>query len=911
MPNVYEAIEIIIMTLPTALLEPDHPDRNFGLVYREDALTARPATHVLVIGVAAYQSKKLSTVLATATISARAVADWFLDDTEAGFSNPGCELGSVALLLSETPGAKNSIYGGGNVPRATHREVENAVRAWGQRVNSHKDNLAILYVASHGESRDNRTAFLLEDFDTDGLNAATGAVSVEQLIGGLEWVNATKQLLLFDCCRSATEMNLPWDDILGSRLILFKKLPGDHGARRDQCAIFSASMGEYAVGLANGPTLFNMALMDALNGVASFIGSPGWPVCPGFLYDQIVRIVKLHRLPEEDSVQTPAGRSNGSFDITFPGESADIPVYISLDDPAEWPDCTIALTVNGVAAPPIRGESGKSPFTVRRLPKWGTVHAQAARAQTYLGRAAAEVCAPAVFLEIKRTSIDLGTTEVGWLAPDARGLGPRAQLVIRVDSSAQMEKGAVATVTRRDEPAKNSKLVTIDLGGEARVDLRPGEHIVTLRTPDGRVQNRNIALVRDQILQIVFTTASSPHEWLGTAAATGAIKMAATKPFAYDRSSNQPSPTDAIAIAHASGSRLSLSSMSITVFAYIVSSIGITHLLFPKEIHEAFIWGIYTFLLILCIAILRFIVYLINRVSEIAVGSNIQNGLDINYSQMTPRSSDLSVSLVGSLRMDLDERQRHTPLALVFGLDDGRFARIEPKDETALRFELAQQMAPVFARVTLGRRTELAVIPSLGSAGKQTTGGWTPYLLVDRLTGSRRPLTTVIVEDRTWASLIGFLAARDFATGAELLDSGLGRSAIAALEDKIRNPLAAVAGALIAVAASTPDIEKRWDPWLHNLANWFPGIPDGAIILGRRLLMRACTPEQVQEARNWFVLGFERGVPVYSLSVDWLARGLDSLPEEVKVPAQLVDAAHRLAGRVDPTHAFTVIRVDG
>jgi len=95
------------MTLPTALLEPDHPDRNFGLVYRVDALTARPATHVLVIGVAAYQSKKLSTVLATATISARAVADWFLDDTEAGFSNPGCELGSVALLLSETPAAKN------------------------------------------------------------------------------------------------------------------------------------------------------------------------------------------------------------------------------------------------------------------------------------------------------------------------------------------------------------------------------------------------------------------------------------------------------------------------------------------------------------------------------------------------------------------------------------------------------------------------------------------------------------------------------------------------------------------------------------------------------------------------------------------------------------------------------------
>jgi len=761
-------------------------------------------------------------------------------------------------------------------------------------------------VASHGESRDNRTAFLLEDFDTDGLNAATGAVSVEQLIGGLEWVNATKQLLLFDCCRSATEMNLPWDDILGNRLILFKKLPGDHGARRDQCAIFSASMGEYAVGLANGPTLFNMALMDALNGVASFIGSPGWPVCPGFLYDQIVRIVKLHRLPEEDPVQTPAGRSNGSFDITFPGESADIPVYISLDDPAEWPDCTIALTVNGVAAPPIRGERGKSPFTVRRLPKWGTVHAQAARAETYLGRAAAEVCAPAVFLEIKRTSIDLGTTEVGWLAPDARGLGPRAQLVIRVDSSAQMEKGAVAIVTRRDEPAKNSKLVTIDLGGEARIDLRPGEHTVTLRTPDGRVQNRNITLMHNQILQIVFTTVSAPHEWLGTAAATGAIKTAATKPAAYDRISSAPSSLDTIAIEYVSDRALHPLSVAILGFSYVLLNILLSSIFYNTEF-------LYFFnVAALSLFVPAFFHSLFLFIKTYFRGTSAREKVTPNFSEWPHRALELSAKCAGVMQIDLNERfMNMQSLELVIVLDDGRFARIEPKDKTALRFELKQEIAPTFARITLGERTELAVVPSLGYAGNQTPGGWTPYLLVDRLSGPRRPLTTVIVEDRAWAGLIGFLAARDFATGAELLDSGLGRSAIAALEDKIRNPLAAVAGALIAVAASTPDIEKRWDPWLRNLANWFPGIPDGAIILGRRLLLRACTPEQVQEARDWFVLGFERGVPVYSLSVDWLARGLDSLPDEAKVPAQMVGAARRLAGRVDPTHAFTVIRVDG
>jgi hypothetical protein len=59
------------------------------------------------------------------------------------------------------------------------------------------------------------------------------------------------------------------------------------------------------------------------------------------------------------------------------------------------------------------------------------------------------------------------------------------------------------------------------------------------------------------------------------------------------------------------------------------------------------------------------------------------------------------------------------------------------------------------------------------------------------------------------------------------------------MADKLSNPLAAVAGALIAVAASNPDVEQTWDPWLANIANWFSDIPDGPIVLGRRLLMRA------------------------------------------------------------------------
>jgi hypothetical protein len=178
----------------------------------------------------------------------------------------------------------------------------------------------------------------------------------------------------------------------------------------------------------------------------------------------------------------------------------------------------------------------------------------------------------------------------------------------------------------------------------------------------------------------------------------------------------------------------------------------------------------------------------------------------------------------------------------------------------------------------------------------------------------------VIVEDRRWAGVLGFLGSRDIAAGRKLLDSGLSEAAlaaigsglsgaaIAAMAAKDSNPLAAVAGALITVAASEPEVEEKWDPWLKNIAEWFMSIPDGPIVRGRRLLMRARSDEQIAEARRCFEQVFRRGVPFYSLSVDWLARGLESLPGNDEKLAQMQRIARHLSSRIDPTHAFTVIR---
>lgn len=792
------------MPLQQNILKPDDPQRNVGLVYLDNKLSGKPAAHVLVIGVAAYQSAKFKKLLQTATISAREMADWFVDSTKARYSNSRCELGSVAVLLSETPGSARSVYLSGDVPRATFDNAKVATRAWVERINTHRDNLAILYVASHGESFLNRTAFLLEDYGTDALDATAGMVEVEQLVGTLENALPVPQLLLIDCCRSSTSAELPWNEVIGNKLVALTRRPDDHGEARKQWVICSTSLGKDAIGLATGPTLFNMALMESLQGVASDTSSEGWPIRPGLLLDKIDRILALHRLPDEKA-QTPAGRMAGSFEITYPGESNDVPIYITLKDPADWPESTISLKVNGAQANPISGQSGQSPFFIHRAPESALLEVDATSHNGSLGRATTKARAPAVFLTLEKSPED-SAVQVGRLPP-SRIAEPRAKLVIEVRSQQHVRNGAVVTVAWRSKPGASALEIPANIGGETIVDVVPGDLSITLRTPDGRNQTRDLVLNPDQVVRVRFATQDSPHEWLFSAALAGAIRPA------FDPA------------GLAVGQRIDLE---------VVGSVGMD-----------------------------------------------------------------GQSLAAAPGAGIDMVPRH---------DDGRFARFDVVDRRESRFirnEISPSAPMTFAAIACGNRRELAAIPSLGGGAS----GWRPYLLVDRCANASEPMTSVIVEDNNWTSLLGFLASREMAAGNVLLKSELYQTAIAAMQDKVSNPLAATAGALIAVAASNPDIGKTWDPWLFNIANWFPLVPDGPIVLGRRLLIRARTTEQIAEARRWFIAGFSRGIPFYSLSVDWLARGLESLPGGEPALVAMQRSARQLVSRVDPTHAFTVIRL--
>jgi hypothetical protein len=274
---------------------------------------------------------------------------------------------------------------------------------------------------------------------------------------------------------------------------------------------------------------------------------------------------------------------------------------------------------------------------------------------------------------------------------------------------------------------------------------------------------------------------------------------------------------------------------------------------------------------------------------------------------------NVSTEVVGGPSWLLEPRpMAETAITLAMRESDQRFERYEVMDARPPRYESQPAWVQFFVQIAASDgREEVAVLPSVGREGPASMSSWRPSIVIDRQAPASEPMTTVIVQDRRWASLLAFVGSRDFAAGETLLSSNMYRTAIDALKDKMSNPLAAVAGALIAVANSSSDIDNFWDPWLVNLTNWFPDIPDGPIILGRRRLMRARIAEEIKEARDYFMKGFDRGVPVYSLSMDWLARGLENLPGDDAELDKRRRAVRAFANRADSGRAFTVIRTKG
>lgn len=173
--------------------------------------------------------------------------------------------------------------------------------------------------------------------------------------------------------------------------------------------------------------------------------------------------------------------------------------------------------------------------------------------------------------------------------------------------------------------------------------------------------------------------------------------------------------------------------------------------------------------------------------------------------------------------------------------------------------------------------------------------------------------TVVTVLDTRWFALLEFLASNRLGEAAELAEGVLKGdgpwSAQQALEGKLKGPLVAAAGALVLVARNERQEQALWDTWLQNLSNWFPGIPDGPILLGYRRLSQARSGEDLEGAYALLQEGIARGVPYFSASMLLLMQALAQLANDLPQAESERRFVSGISCRVDPNQPFTVLRL--
>jgi len=258
---------------------------------------------------------------------------------------------------------------------------------------------------------------------------------------------------------------------------------------------------------------------------------------------------------------------------------------------------------------------------------------------------------------------------------------------------------------------------------------------------------------------------------------------------------------------------------------------------------------------------------------------------------------------------------------LLEALTSARIARGEPSpglfrlvanDDTLFRYEFPQHPT------LLGGPAALLLTPQWEHVFVPVPFRWLTLdhklvpieFVVNRSTES----VSVTVADPDFAPVLGYLASGH----SELAARSLKDVSLGLLFGKVDNPFAAAAGGYVLVQSWTSGQEdehaRNWRQWIQNLANWFPFLPDGAILEGR-VLLSLDSPAAREQAAHRFLQAFSRGVPYFSAGLRMLLEGLltidnASLPSEFR---QRFEVARRhvrqWATWMDPREPFTTLHI--
>ena len=189
--------------------------------------------------------------------------------------------------------------------------------------------------------------------------------------------------------------------------------------------------------------------------------------------------------------------------------------------------------------------------------------------------------------------------------------------------------------------------------------------------------------------------------------------------------------------------------------------------------------------------------------------------------------------------------------------------------------------------------------------------------------GQRGGRVVVSIEDPKFKALLQFMQTGDLASSMSLLSQ-----AMLALNEKFHNPYAAAAGGYVLTHAGYQGGHTKWGRWVHNLAKYFPTLPDGHILLANLILQG---PSKIKEripdystdtacalALRSILEAVRRGPPLYRFGLRMLSSNIAILNHLIKVdhPDRLrleaaADYVRKLSMRVDRHQPFCVFDVGG
>ena len=825
-------------------------DRDVGLIYTDPSLDASPSTHALIIGVGQYLSDRLLPV-SSPPIAARSITNWLLEKEGNGFNNAQKPLGSVALLLSELSDGARSVFATAPIPRATFANVKKAVRMWVSRARSHPENFLLLFISSHGESFGRRTAFLLEDYGTDRDDITAGMSEVEQFVEALASINIEQQLLIFDCCRTRTPLNLRFDQQFGAKLI--NPESSQSPLMQKVHVLRSTGLGFEAYGRRNAPTLFAEALLDALRGLAA-TPNDGWTIDTYSLARTVASLIALHARDSEHP-QQPDSRLSAPFVITTTAPTEVATVFVSLGYHQDFSRCLVRVTDNQNVVVDVVGSEEALPFARLELLKYKPYTITAfQKSGDLIGQTRIEPLPPVAFREIPEK---LTLSRSAGARSLAAGM---AHVAFAIASAAQVTSvSLVATLSPFGEHSVRTRGITLAINKSTLpIAVTPGWYRIIVASSDGRLISSETQVKAGTIVTVKIDPTRLVHH--------NVVEPLQQRKETIDHEYGQ------------------MEGGSI-----------------PPEPWEE--------------AARRWLQHL---------GVNRDGIVAFNLSQSRTLVAPVMTSFFGYLNAEeTAPASRPIPdhaIVSIVGRADGGLTIVDkvprrfPRRATKIdRVESIDR--PVWVAACGPDWREIAAVPSLGLYGQfqRSTDGeteeWTPALTVNTVAAITRSCIASTVHTRQWSSLLSFLALRDFERSAAILDGLMSKTAVRiATLQKIENPLVTIASALIAVAADRSDSFALSEKWFTKLTNWFPQLPDGPVLAARYLLTRRRSELDREAAKAALLDAYHRGIPIFSLAVDWLAQGLSAFAKDADTvgPAQRM---RRISNLCDPTRVFTVLRI--